>query len=469
MDSVSSLTRKFRTLTGLISRTLAGRSHNDERDVYKVAGYKMELQLDDYEQLYGREDIASRIIDAPPEETWRVEPRVFEDQDPTTETPFELAWNSLRERLRLFHYFQRVDKMAGVGHYAVLFIGVNDGADLESPITGVSGPDAVLYLQALRESHATVATYETDRTNSRFDHPLYYDLNFSAARSTSGGGRKQRVHWSRVVHVAEGLTDNEVFGEPRLLKVYNRIKDLQKLVAGGAEIWWNNARGGLQADVGDEASMGDLQGGDEGEGDYERLEQEMNEYFHGVRRVIRTRNVKLTPLNMTMADPEPMFKVIIALISAKSGIPKRVLVGSERGELASTQDERNWGKKIISRQEAYAEPMILRAFIDRLIQWKALPAPAEGQQYTVEWPDLLAPSRKDQAEVFTEQMKGLREYGNAMDKDPNIVLVIDPSEVREALGRAPREKQEVDDLLALYGVEPEIIADDEPLGIAAVS
>ena len=67
------------------------------------------------------------------------------------------------------------------------------------------------------------------------------------------------------------------------------------------------------------------------------------------------------------------------LISAASGIPLRIMTGSERGELASTQDDGNWASRIEERQLHFAEPMILRPLIDRLIELRALPEPSDGE------------------------------------------------------------------------------------------
>jgi hypothetical protein len=49
------------------------------------------------------------------------------------------------------------------------------------------------------------------------------------------------------------------------------------------------------------------------------------------------------------------------------GVPKRVFMGSEQGELASSQDSKSWGKRVIKRQNEYLTPMLIRPFIDRLI------------------------------------------------------------------------------------------------------
>ena len=158
--------QKLRSVLKLAGRTLLGRSqvgtsHDGHRNIYELVGYPDSISLKMLDDMYSREDIASRIVDAPAEETWRMEPRVFEDEDPQNETPFEKDWKSIRKRLKVFHYFHRVDRLAGIGHYGVLFIGLKDGqSNLALPVENVSSPEQVIYLQPLRESHATVVQYE---------------------------------------------------------------------------------------------------------------------------------------------------------------------------------------------------------------------------------------------------------------------------------------------------------------------
>jgi hypothetical protein len=103
--------------------------------------------------------------------------------------------------------------------------------------------------------------------------------------------------------------------------------------------------------------------------------------------------------------------VQIDLIAAATRIPKRILMGSERGELASGQDEVNWMKHISGRQNGHCELVILRPFIDRLIEIGILPKPTDA--YTCEWPDMLAPSDKEKVEIGAIRAKALKDYNDS--------------------------------------------------------
>jgi hypothetical protein len=100
------------------------------------------------------------------------------------------------------------------------------------------------------------------------------------------------------------------------------------------------------------------------------------------------------------------------LISAATGIPLRILMGSERGELASSMDERNWAHRVNERCRNYVGPIILTAFIDRLIDVGLLSEPSTGQGYTIEWKDPDALGEKDSAEVGLRRTEALAKYAS---------------------------------------------------------
>ena len=96
-------------------------------------------------------------------------------------------------------------------------------------------------------------------------------------------------------------------------------------------------------------------------------------------------------------------------------------MGSERGELASTQDKENWSDRIDERRRDYAEPMILRNFIDRNIAVGTLPEPGTDG-YEVSWPEIYSPTDQEQAEVAERRTTTLADYFTDMGAD----LVVPP-------------------------------------------
>ena len=113
---------------------------------------------------------------------------------------------------------------------------------------------------------------------------------------------------------------------------------------------------------------------------------------------MKTRGVTVSDLGSEVVDPAGPFGVIIGLIAAATGIPQRILLGSERGELASSQDASNWAGAIASRQLNFAEPTILRPLIDRFIQWGALPPPS-ARALQVVWDALFELNDQERAMI----------------------------------------------------------------------
>lgn len=374
-----------------------GVQYEGERDIYKALGYPRSIVLRNYVQSYERQDIARKINDAPVQATWRGDIRVTDSDE---DSPFDQAWEELAKKLRLWNKISRFDKLVGLGQYAVLLLGfsdVTDEKDFQNPVTG--SPD-LMYVYPYHQLNAGIERYDNSPSSDRYGMPELYRINVS-----SGEFRNDQqdlyVHHSRIIHTAEHLLENELFGLPRLKVVWNRLEDLSKIVGGSAEMFWRGARPGHTAKMDKDASIS--------EQDKEDFQQQLNEYEHDLRRWLRTQGVEITSLAPQVSDPTNHVDVQVSMISAATGIPKRILMGSERGELASSQDETNWNQNVQDRREQYADPAILRPLIDRLINYGILPEPKEGD-YDVQWPDLFSPSEEEKAKTASNQSNAIKAY-----------------------------------------------------------
>jgi hypothetical protein len=118
--------------------------------------------------------------------------------------------------------------------------------------------------------------------------------------------------------------------------------------------------------------------------DADNLSAELDEYQDKLRRFIRTRGVKINNLGSDVADPRGTYDPIIDLISGATGIPRRILLGTESGHLASTQDKGNWAERIEEYRTLVGAPCILDPFIWMLVDAGILSDPGE---YEIRWPD----------------------------------------------------------------------------------
>lgn len=405
-----------------------GKSFGDGRELYKVCGYPTEAELvfSYYEARFSRQEIAKRIISAPVFATWRQSPEVYEDEDPLVSTPFEKAWSSLVKKRRLYHYIRRLDTLAGIGQYSVLLLGFNDGQDLSTEVFPGKGRE-LLFVQPYSEVNATINLLDADSRSERFNLPLNYQIKMvSGTNSTI----QQLVHWSRIIHVADGLLENDVYGIPRLQCVYNRLQDLETISAGSAEMFWQGAFPGIIFSTDAEADP-DAQ-------TIAQMDDEIVKYIHKLRRYMRMQGVTPHQLLPAIKEPTEFVMVQLRLISSGTGIPLRILIGSERGELASSQDEENWNDRIDERRQDYGET-IIRSVVDRLMYVGVLPS---VEEYFVDWPDIGGLKDEDRAKVSDLRMKALAAYTNAIGAQD-----IYPVEffLQNELGLSPEEVKEIFD------------------------
>lgn len=349
-----------------------GMQFGGKRDLYSIFGYRTSLSLEDFEAKYCRQDIAKRIIAAPAAATWRSPPKINFPGTGKKEEKFVKAWERLTRKHRLWAVFEKADKLSGLGNYAIMLLGFSDGADFSKPISSTK-ENTLLYVQAYGQQFVEIVSLETDTTNPRFGLPTMYRIKArDPLQGISTGPNKSPltvapllVHYTRIVHVAEEAMDNNVVGTPRLQGIFNRLDDLEKVVGGTAETYWLTANKGMQVDLDKDAELTSE--------DEQALTDEIEEYQHQLRRFVRTRGVKINDLGSAVPDPKNTFDMLMSIISGTTGIPKRILLGSELGQLASDQDRANWADRIKERRNTFAEPCMILPFIERCIWAGILP------------------------------------------------------------------------------------------------
>jgi len=383
---------------------LLGMSFDGKRDLYEALGYNRTIGYDDFLAVFKRQDIAEAIISRPVKATWTGPLKVIESNNPN-ETVFEKAFEDLEKKLKLKTKFIRLDKLTGLGRYGALLLGFNDITSNESwqlPVN--SGKRELLYVKPLGESSAVIATWETDTANERYGLPLTYNVTLKEPSSMGTGSQVSTsslmVHHTRILHVVEGQLENEVEGTPRLEVVYNRLQDFDKVIGGSAEMFWRGARPPMGGKVDNDYNLSPT-------AEAETLEQ-FDELEHGLRRFLILRGITLQETKQQIVSPSDIVDVLIQMVSTTTTIPKRILTGSERGELSSGQDADEWDGYVTNRRTEFVEPEIIRPFVDRMIEVGVLPKPMDD--YSVEWQDLYAESEDAKVTIGAKRSAALRDY-----------------------------------------------------------
>lgn len=401
------------TISGIMSRRgeIAqglGLSYNTKRDLYKAMGYVREPEFRHYWNQYMRNAIAKRIVNAYPEACWREHPVISEVEG--KETAFEEAWKKLTKTNKIFHYLTRADKLACVGEFSVLFVGVDDGnTDLSRPIGKAT---ELLYLQPYKQQDVQITQWNVDTRDKRYGLPHMYELtqhHLSSTDNVRGSTlNKIVVHHSRIIHVVEEPLDNNVYGIPKLLSMLNMLQNLELVASSSAEMFYRGAFFGLVFNADSDAQMDADQTSSE-------MSEEIEAYFNDFQRHLKLQGIEVKQLNPTVVTPNKHIEAYIDQIAASAGIPKRILIGSERGELASNQDEQAWNNRVSYRQLNVCEPGILRPFIDKMIEIEILPAPEDN--YEISWQSPYEPSDKEKADVAKTRAEAIATFVNALGAD----------------------------------------------------
>ncbi|GIW60139.1 MAG: hypothetical protein KatS3mg087_1205 [Patescibacteria group bacterium] len=405
LNSVSDL-EGLTVNNALFRSRFAGISVLDRRrDYNKELGYpdESEIQPIDLWRLFKRNPIARRVVSILPLECWSVHPTIYETDDEEQETDFERALKEVSQLggkswltsgsyySALFAILRRADLLSGVGTFGIIVLGLDDTNDLSKPVD-TSRQNKLVYLSVFPEAAVTSIEFASNPLDENFRKPLYYKINplydLPASNSSTNGAYKEIiVHRSRVIHIADNADSGEIFGTPRMLPVFDRLIDLTKLYGGGAEGYWRSCFTGLAFET-------HPQLGADAEIDREELQREVWDYVNGLQRALAVTGMSVKTLAPSVVDPSSQIERQIEAICLVLGCPKRIFMGSERGELASSQDKESWELRLMERRLNYITPFLIAPLIDRLIEINVLPEPKEG--YKVHWPspDEMSPIEK---------------------------------------------------------------------------
>jgi hypothetical protein len=391
------------TARQLLARGL-GELFGGRRDLYTTFGYTKNFTYEEGLMRYRRLGIVSRVVNSYPDAVWTRPPQLVEGEGPKA-APGKVhqAMFELNKAIKLYHYVNRADKLAGIGPYSCILLGFDDirsNSDLARPVE--RNKVSISYLQAYGFGQCKVAEWEDDATSQFFGMPKVYSLGMMGNVPLGTPNMHEtaptswvNVHRDRIIHVTDSALDNDVYGYPILERVYNCMDDIEKVVGGSAEMFWLNGRGGLHIDVDKETQFTEAHRAD--------LRQQVDDFMNDLTRVLRTRGVSVNQLASQGSNPEPVFNVIMSMVSIASGIPQRIFIGSEQGKLASEQDRANWAIRINERRVLQAEPTLLRPLTERLQKFGVIPS----EEYFTQWPEAFQMSPLERSQTSAQQARAL--------------------------------------------------------------
>lgn len=394
------------------------------RNYYDECGYpRPGTETDwDFYDLYRRDSVAARVVEVMPKESWQTQPEVYESEDDET-TPFEDAWDELVQSLRgkesqfkgpegnpVWHYLSLVDVLSGIGSYGVLLLGFDDAKtddDLRNEVKR-GGKRKLHSLRAFPSVFAEVTEWDSSPASPRRGMPLRYQITFNDPKDSQSGMTAPStstvtVHWTRIVHVCDRYhqaVSSEWSAAPRMRPVLNEILGDQKITMTSPEAFWRSCINLLMLET--HPTMG---------GDVkvnpDRLKTMMERIFGGMDRFGTLIGMSAKSVAPTVNDPTAHHTVQLERIALKLGMPVRILKGSERGELASSQDDGAWNDRLKQRQTQHITPCIIIPFVDRLQEYGVLPPCGDEDGYSVYWPDLESSTKAEKADISLKRVQAL--------------------------------------------------------------
>lgn len=392
------------------------------QDTYSTFNYDRNPDIDDYYASFLRSRYGGPVVTIPAETAWRDPPDIEDEQDTDseTDTPFESELASLVNDHRLWNYGKRADTLAGIGEFGVLVLELDD---IDGPDGFKQPADNASELTGLRPfSQKSVESLATGGPGSgRWGEPVGYRLDlsdeddtedetpaaiFSDESGDATGPDEMWVHHSRVIHIpSDGLLDDEVRGQPRQEGCWNTLTDIEKTMGSAAELAYRASAWGLALNVAKDFNVQD--GGDD-------LRENVRRWYHGLEPILRTQGMEdIQNLGGADIDPAPIVDPNIEALAARTGIPQKVLKGNESGEVAGSQDLREFYGKIQERREQFVTPHIVRALVQRLIDLGVLDAPSGGD-FAVEWSPLAQEDEQEQSEIQYNRARSANQLQTVM-------------------------------------------------------
>jgi len=414
-------------------------------DYYDVFDWDPNPTSTDYYAMALRNPYAFAVTFLPSMTAWRDSPRIVDENDGDSE--FESGLQDLVRTQDLWDVAARADMLAGIGTFGVVVLefddvqrtDVSDGDKNDAFAMEVEDPSS---LQGLRPySRESVENVKLGGPGSgRWGQPIKYQLDLTDENdeefATEEGPDTMWVHHSRVIHIhSDQLLDDEIRGIPRQQPVYNNLVDIERTLGSAGTLAYRASAWGININISEDYSLED---------NGEDLRKHLARWQAGLENVLQTHGADdVQSLGGEDIDPQPVIDPNVEAISAQKGIPQSVLKGNETGERSTTQDLKEWYGKIQERREQFVTPTIVRALIDRLIQYNIISPPNDGAtSYSVEWDPLHEMSQKDKADVQHTRAQALNEWTGGM---PEAMLTREQQAEYIQNGVLPEEFDEVPD------------------------
>lgn len=411
---------------------------------YNDFGWPDYLTFDHLYKMFSRNGIAKAGVEKTVGKTWQDFPFLLEKErdgsegESTEETTLEKEIRQRFDDIRLWQHLTEADRRACVGNYAGVIMFLADGQALNQPVTGVSGGlEGLVDLLPVWEGQLEVVSWDEDQTSTSFGQPTMFYFDESKVQPLTRGTNKRTFFRQGEVHPDRLLIwskDGTINGTSLLEPGYNDLVDLEKIKGAGGEGFWKNAKSApvLEGDKDMKlADMAKAMGVSPQElGD--KISEQVEDWQKGFDQLLMIQGMQAKTLGVTLPSPEHFWAAPLQSFAASIGIPLKILVGSQTGERASTEDASEWAQTIMSRRSSMVIPNIM-ALVRRLEDFGILKS---DKDWFIDWNDLTEASmgeKVDRANKMADTNQKMKDTGE---------LVFTPEEIRAAVDYEPLSDSE---------------------------
>lgn len=427
-NSAATGTRRITHINGDNFGTSAKHNH------YRDFGWPEQVEFPQFYRMYCRNSIASAVVDKTVSKVWQDNPGVWEAEEPTmSKSEAEIA--DRFADIRVWQGLAEADRRAMVGRYAAVILRLADSKPFDQPVDRVAGGImGIVGVIPCWESQLLPSMWDTNPQSENYGSPTMYQFNEAAITDVINSAPRQfAVHPDRVIIWSQ---DGTIHCRSELESIYNDLIDAEKIKGSGGEGFWKTARGAPMIEAGAGVDPQDLARsmGVDVAGIKQALNDQIDDFMLGFDKGLVLGGMTAKPLQISLPQPKEFLEGPINSIAAARMIPVRMLMGSQSGERASTEDAKAWALTCNSRRVNRCKPLILE-FINRLEAWGIIPE----RDWFIGWPDLTESTGEEKVE------KAAKMADINVKTQPGDIPPFTPDEIREAAGFKPSEDEVFDD------------------------
>lgn len=323
---------------------------------WNAYGYKANLSFRDYYRMWERGGLAHGAIARVNTKCWQDEPEIIEGEPSDVKRPptqWEKAFKAFAKKHKLWEMMREADLRRTVGKYSALVLQIADGKTWNSPVKGRAARRLVKIIPAW-EGQLKPSEWGTNETDAEtYGMPTMYSfdegsVSHDVSEASAGyAGRRLQIHPDRVIILGDIIN-----GVPMLRAAFNDFVNLEKILGGSGESFLKNASRQLAINFDKEVNLIDIATAHgvapkELRTIFDQVTSGLNQ---GIDQTVMTQGANVTPLVATVPDPQQHFNVSLMSAAASIMIPVMVWVGSQTGERASSEDQKDWNKSMQGRR-----------------------------------------------------------------------------------------------------------------------